>query len=134
MIERVWVQSDEYPCIGVGQIPLCLAWALTIHKIQGATLTMAEMDLGLSVFEYGQTYVALSRIKSLEGLYLSAFQARRIKSNPLVKEFYKTIPEIDIGEEMIRDCETKVICSQGVSDNVFQEYVYVDPSVKIVRL
>jgi ATP-dependent DNA helicase PIF1 len=134
VIERVWVQSDEYPCIGVGQIPLCLAWALTIHKIQGATLTMAEMDLGLSVFEYGQTYVALSRIKSLEGLYLSAFQARRIKSNPLVKEFYKTIPEIDIGEEMVRDCETKVICSQGGSDNVFQEYAYVDPSVKIVRL
>jgi ATP-dependent DNA helicase PIF1 len=54
---------------------------------------MAEMDLGDSIFEYGQTYVALSRIQSLEGLYLSAFQPRKIKANPTVKEFYKSIPE-----------------------------------------
>jgi ATP-dependent DNA helicase PIF1 len=93
MIEPIWTQSEDYPCIGVAQIPLCLAWALTIHKIQGATLTMAEMDLGDSIFEYGQTYVALSRIQSLEGLYLSAFQPRKIKANPTVKEFYKSIPE-----------------------------------------
>ena len=93
MIEPIWTQSEDYPCIGVAQIPLCLAWALTIHKIQGATLTMAEMDLGDSIFEFGQTYVALSRIQSLEGLYLSAFQPRKIKANPTVKEFYKSISE-----------------------------------------
>jgi len=94
LIEPIWIQSEEFPCIGVGQIPLCLAWALTIHKIQGATLSIAEMDLGNSVFEYGQTYVALSRIRSLEGLYLSAFQPKRIKANPLVKIFYDQIPII----------------------------------------
>jgi hypothetical protein len=49
---------------------------------------MADMDLGKSVFEYGQSYVALSRIKSLEGLYLSEFHPHRIKANPLVKAFY----------------------------------------------
>jgi hypothetical protein len=53
---------------------------------------MAEMDIGQSIFEYGQTYVALSRIKSLDGLYLSAFHAHKIRANPLVTEFYDTIP------------------------------------------
>jgi ATP-dependent DNA helicase PIF1 len=150
IIEPVWVQSDEYPCIGVGQIPLCLAWALTIHKIQGATLTLAEMDLGLSVFEYGQTYVALSRIKSLEGLYLSAFQPKRIKANPLVKEFYKTIP--DIIENINETTGPTGPTVDSPKGNIFQDFAYVsecsgaaaaiapenqmerDPTVKVVKL
>jgi len=49
------------------------------------------MDIGQSIFEYGQTYVALSRIRSLDGLYLSDFQSDRIKANPKVIEFYNTI-------------------------------------------
>jgi ATP-dependent DNA helicase PIF1 len=124
-IEPIWSQSEDYPCIGVAQIPLCLAWALTIHKIQGSTLTMAEMDLGDSVFEYGQTYVALSRIRSLDGLYLSAFQARKIRANPTVKEFYRSIPEISVplGEE--RNVFAQFACSP-VEEK--------DPNVKIVRL
>jgi len=85
-------QSEEYPSIAVGQIPLCLAWALTIHKIQGATLKMAEMDVGTQIFEYGQTYVALSRVESLDGLYLSAFNPMRIRVNERVRAFYSTLP------------------------------------------
>lgn len=84
-------QSEEYPTITVGQYPLILAWALTIHKIQGATLKLAEIDIGSSIFEYGQSYVALSRVQSLDGLYLSAFQPQRIMSNPLVIDFYEKI-------------------------------------------
>jgi|LauGreDrversion4_2_1035121.scaffolds.fasta_scaffold43599_3 ATP-dependent DNA helicase PIF1 len=93
-------QSEEYPCIIVSQIPLCLAWALTIHKIQGATLDMAEMDIGQSIFAAGQSYVALSRVKTLEGLYLSAFNSTKIKANPLVVEFYNTF--LQMGEEETR--------------------------------
>ena len=95
MIHIHYWQSEEYPTISVGQIPLVLSWALTIHKIQGATMSMAEIDIGHSVFEYGQIYVALSRIQSLDGLYLSAFHAQKIRANPKVKEFYKNIPKID---------------------------------------
>jgi ATP-dependent DNA helicase PIF1 len=53
------------------QLPVRLGWAVTIHKAQGATLEVARIDLGRKAFSPGQTYVALSRLTSLEGLYLS---------------------------------------------------------------
>jgi ATP-dependent DNA helicase PIF1 len=90
MEKNVW-SSDKIPGVGVSQVPLILAWALTIHKSQGATLDAAEIDAGRSIFECGQTYVALSRVKSLEGLYLTAFHPQNIKINRQVKEFYDTL-------------------------------------------
>ena len=96
VIEPKYWQSEDYPCIAIGQVPLCLAWALTIHKVQGTTLAMAEIDIGNSVFEYGQIYVALSRIQSLSGLYLLSFNPFKIKANPRVIEFYHKIPPLEI--------------------------------------
>lgn len=87
-------QSDEYPCIAIYQVPLTMAWAMTIHKIQGATLNLAEMDIGRSVFEYGQTYVALSRVQNLDGLFLTSFHPHKIKANPKVIAFYAALLEI----------------------------------------
>jgi ATP-dependent DNA helicase PIF1 len=92
-IGRHYWQSEDIPCVAVGQYPLVLAWALTIHKIQGTTLTNAEIDIGNRIFEYGQSYVALSRVKSLDGLYLSEFNPERIGANPIVIEFYKKMQE-----------------------------------------
>lgn len=53
------------------QIPLRLAWAVTIHKSQGQTYDEVVIDMGRGAFSPGQTYVALSRVRSLEGLYLT---------------------------------------------------------------
>jgi hypothetical protein len=90
MTPHIW-PSDKIPGIGVSQVPLVLAWALTIHKSQGATLDAAEIDVGSDIFECGQTYVALSRVKSLDGLYLTSFDATRIRINKKVKNFYEEL-------------------------------------------
>lgn len=90
MGRHIW-PSENIPGIGVSQVPLILAWALTIHKSQGATLDTAEIDVGSGIFECGQTYVALSRVKSLHGLYLTSFDAGRIKINKKVKEYYELL-------------------------------------------
>jgi ATP-dependent DNA helicase PIF1 len=106
---RIW-QSEDYPCICVGQLPLILAWALTIHKSQGASLDFAEVDAGSSIFEYGQTYVGISRVRSLNGLYLTNFHQKRIKAHPLVKSFYEgihfDIPDGWKGNERVLISET----------------------------
>jgi ATP-dependent DNA helicase PIF1 len=81
--------SETIPGVGITQIPLILSWAITIHKSQGASLDIAEIDVGSSVFECGQTYVALSRVKSLQGLYLSSFDVNKIRINKKVQEFYE---------------------------------------------
>jgi len=92
MARHIW-PSENIPGIGIAQVPLILAWALTIHKAQGATLDLAEIDVGSGIFECGQTYVALSRIKSLEGLYLTSFDASKIRIHKKVKEYYTRLSE-----------------------------------------
>jgi ATP-dependent DNA helicase PIF1 len=127
IMEPVWIQSEDLPCVAVAQIPLCLAWALTIHKIQGATLGAAEMDLGNSVFEYGQTYVALSRIQTLSGLYLSAFEPRKIKANPVVKEFYNSIKRYKRSITTISTpIPTATPTIEDSSANIFSQFQFVN--------
>ena len=84
-------QSEVFPEVSISQIPLILAWAVTIHKAQGATLETAEIDVGKSIFECGQMYVALSRIKDMEGLYLKSFDRRSLMVDPKVQAFYRNI-------------------------------------------
>jgi ATP-dependent DNA helicase PIF1 len=83
--------SENIDGISIKQIPLIHSWAITIHKAQGVTLELAEIDAGSNIFECGQTYVALSRVKSLDGLYLSAFNPQKIKVNEKVQKFYSTL-------------------------------------------
>jgi len=88
-------KSEIIPGIAVLQIPLILSWAISIHKSQGATLDMAEIDIGSNIFECGQSYVALSRVKSLEGLYLKGFDINKIKVLKKVKKYYEDLTEYE---------------------------------------
>jgi ATP-dependent DNA helicase PIF1 len=75
------------------QIPLILAYAITIHKCQGSTLDSAFIDIGSSIFEYGQAYVALSRVKSIDALYLHSYSRKVIKAHPKVVQYYESLYE-----------------------------------------
>jgi ATP-dependent DNA helicase PIF1 len=143
LIHPHWWQSEEYPTLAIGQIPLCLAWALTIHKSQGATLAMAEVDVGGSVFEYGQTYVALSRLQTLDGLYLSALHANKIRANPVVRQFYRSIETaVPLVLTIDNVVEPSIVASTGEAenDNIFAKFVNPttntssSSSVKVIKM
>jgi hypothetical protein len=79
------------------QYPIRLAWAMTIHKSQGKTLESAVVDMGDGAFAHGQTYVALSRCKSLNGLYLKrAITNEDIIVDPLVISFMSKAEILEI--------------------------------------
>jgi ATP-dependent DNA helicase PIF1 len=99
--EYTWDCSDKEKNIRATrkQIPLILAWSLTIHKTQSCTLDSIVCDLGPSIFESGQAYVALSRARKIEGLYLSNFVERSIKANRQALLFQKEQEETSENQE-----------------------------------
>lgn len=74
------------------QIPLILAWALSIHKAQGQTIDRVRVDMA-RVFDCGQAYVALSRATSMAGLQLINFHPRKIMAHPKVTDFYAALAD-----------------------------------------
>jgi len=88
---HIWeLEENDHKIGSIEQIPLKLAYALSIHKSQGCTLDYVITDLS-SVFEYGQVYVALSRVKRIEGLSIRGLDLNRIKAHPKAVEFYKSL-------------------------------------------
>jgi len=88
-VEAVRYNPDgDKGCLVRKQIPLKLAWAITVHKSQGTTLSRALLDLS-SAFEFGQVYVALSRVRSLDGLWLERpARLHNIMVSPQVLDYY----------------------------------------------
>ena len=77
--------EDDKVRAEVTQLPLRLAWAITIHKSQGMSIDAAEIDLSRS-FTPGMGYVALSRLRSLDGLYISGMNAMALRLHPRIFE------------------------------------------------
>lgn len=88
-VEHHTWQVPDFKGVMRKQIPLRLAYAITIHNCQGSTLDCALIDVGKNTFEYGQAYVALSRVKSLDSLYIHDLEATAFRAHPKVLAFYK---------------------------------------------
>ena len=97
---EIWsVENDAgKPIASLQQIPLRLAWAITIHKSQGMTLEAAEISL-THTFEKGQGYVALSRLKSLDGLRLLGFNEQALELDSLAIKADRRFQELSAEAE-----------------------------------
>jgi ATP-dependent DNA helicase PIF1 len=87
---KTW-ESEDMDGLKRQQIPLILAYAVTIHKCQGATLDSALIDIGARTFERGQAYVALSRVKSLDSLYIYDLDPDAFQTHEKVVKFYSSL-------------------------------------------
>lgn len=87
----IWeVEEMDMKTMRIIQIPLKLAYAISIHKCQGCSLDCVEVDL-TNVFEYGQAYTALSRVRNLKGLSIIGYDIDKIKVHPKAIDFYLNI-------------------------------------------
>jgi len=89
-VEFEYGSSETYK-IKRKQVPLKLAWAMTIHSSQGLTLDSVVTDIGKNIFEYGQSYVVLSRVRTPECLSLLSFDSSKVIANPKVVNYYETL-------------------------------------------
>lgn len=96
---RKYTFETSHGSIGIRQMPLILAWAITIHKSQGQTIDFAEIDLGSSIFANGQAYVALSRVRSLDGLYIRSLTRGAFRTSTDVMSFARAIGDVPVSIE-----------------------------------
>ncbi|XP_045678281.1 ATP-dependent DNA helicase PIF1 [Phyllostomus hastatus] len=103
--DRWTVQATGGQLLSRQQLPLQLAWAISIHKSQGMSLDCVEISLS-RVFASGQAYVALSRARSLQGLRVLDFDPTVVRCDPRVLRFYATLRRSsDLGLESPSDDE-----------------------------
>lgn len=113
------------------QIPLRLAYGITIHKGQGSSLDSALVDVGPSTFEYGQAYVALSRVRSLESLFIYEIHPRAFRAHPAVKAFYAREAERQAVREAERQAELALRSAEAALEPAApeEEPVAADPAL-----
>ena len=114
------------------QIPLRLAWSITIHKSQGLTFEKAIIDAH-DAFAHGQTYVALSRCKSLEGLVLkSKIKPKQIINDQHVMDFNKNAEANQPNEDILQ--QSKRVFQLDLISEVFNFHKFLYPSGRILDI
>lgn len=118
------------------QFPLRLAWAITIHKSQGLTFDKAVIDVG-AAFAHGQTYVALSRCRTLDGLLLKEkVDAKNIITDPAVKAFMQKaqqqIPNKNTLLQALADKKLNTLKEIFAFDTMFLAWEHLQSVVKIL--
>ena len=131
-----WTIEDGHKILAsISQVPLRLAWAITVHKSQGMSLDCAEIDLS-KTFEYGMGYVALSRVRSLAGIKLLGLNDMALKVSDKVTELDKVLQQqsrLDLEEfnqlgreaitvmqqEFVRQPEEAEVAESEISDIPF---------------
>ncbi|MFA5187955.1 MAG: PIF1 family DEAD/DEAH box helicase [Patescibacteria group bacterium] len=117
---ETWKIEENYNVLAqISQIPLRLAWAITIHKSQGMSLDVAEIDLSKS-FAYGMGYVALSRVKSLSGIILKGLNDMALKIDENILRIDKDLMEMS--QNFLKEylCMSKKGIKQ-IQDNFIKE-------------
>ncbi len=114
------------------QIPLRLAWAITIHKSQGLTFDKAIIDAQAS-FAHGQTYVALSRCRTLEGIVLkSAIKESSIINDTRVTSFNKNVEDNPPNTEILN--ESQKIYQLNLIKELFNYYAFLHPVKRLIDI
>lgn len=93
IIPQSWTVEDGRVKASRTQIPFILAWALTIHSVQGCTLDSAIVDLGPSIFAESQAYVALSRVRNLETMYITDLDPSKFQSNDTARSYAEVVKD-----------------------------------------
>lgn len=113
-----WSLSEDNKVLAeVTQIPLRLAWAITVHKSQGMSLDAAEIDLS-KAFVFGQGYVALSRVRTLTGLKMLGMSPTALRVDPKIVQydarFHEEAEDAENAFEELGEEETEVMHKQFV--------------------
>lgn len=117
IINRAFVHREQFP--------ICVAYAITIHKSQGLSLNNALIDIGSSTFSCGQAYVALSRVTSLIGIHLinidygsiKAQQSAIVEYNRLITKYRPDLPLIETNKSTRkRGKDREWALKTGISD------------------
>ena len=128
--EKWSIEENGETLASVSQVPLKLAWAITVHKSQGMSLDCAEIDL-TKTFEFGMGYVALSRVKKLTGIKLTGLNDMALKVNEAIVKLNEDFLEMSqqslkelkkLSAQKKKNIQKKFINDNQITDDILDNF------------